>query len=182
MQSGRLEDVSGFALVEALVAAAIVVSIATSVGLLIVRATREVWSAGAQSTAVSIAQQKLEQLSALEWRVDAAGNPRSDRTTDVSVDPPADTGTGLQPSPPGSLDRTTAGFADFVGADGRWRGGGTGPVPGAAYVRRWSIAPYGADPADSVILTVVVYPLADARGGDGRTSARLQTIRTRTAR
>lgn len=168
---------------EALIAIAVLITVATSMGQLIVRSRRIVWTAGMQSAAVSIAQQKLEQLVALEWRVDAAGVRHSDLTTDLSFDPATDGGTGLLPSPPDALDRNLDGFADFVGANARWVGRGTGPIANAVFVRRWSVVPYAADAADTLVLTVVVFPVSDAAAGLlGPAAARLQTIRTRTLR
>ena len=182
-RSPLIADDTGSSLLEALTAAAVIVTIATGVALLIVRSTRAIWTAGVASAAVVVAQQKLEQLTALEWRIDAAGIPRSDLSSDLSVDPPASSGSGLQPSPSGSLDRDIPGFVDFVGGDGRWRGRGPAPVPGTAFIRRWSISAHPRDPADTLILTVVVVPVAEASGGTMQPAAvRLQTIRTRTAR
>ena len=72
---------------------------------------------------------------------------------------------------------------DFVGRDGQWRGRGSAPVPGTAFVRRWSVSAHPRDPADTIILTVVVLPVAEASGRATHPAAvRLQTIRTRTAR
>jgi len=182
-RSSLIADDTGSSLLEALTAAAVIVTISTGVALLIVRSTRAIWTAGVSSSAVVVAQQKLEQLTALEWRTDAAGVRRSDQSTDLSVDPPAPGGSGLQPSPSGSLDRNIPGFVDFVGRDGHWRGRGAAPVPGTAFVRRWSIAAHQGDPADTLILTVVVLPVADVSAGIMHPAAvRLQTIRTRTAR
>ena len=170
---------AGAALLEALVAVAVVVTITTGVALLIVRARQAVWAAGTHSSAAIAAQQKLEQLAALEWRIDARGGRSSDVSTDLSVDPPTAGGTGLQPTPADALDRNVPGCADFLDADGNWRAGGGAPPSGATFVRRWSIARYPADPDDTLVLTVVVVPLASAAR---HTSARLQTIRTRMAR
>jgi hypothetical protein len=182
-RSSLIADGSGSSLVEALTATAVVITICTGVALLIVRSTRAIWTTGAQSVAVVAAQQKLEQLSALEWRTDAAGVRRSDLSSDLSVDPPDAGGSGLQPSPADSLDRNTPGFADFVGHDGQWRGRGSAPTPGTAFVRRWSVVACPRNPADTIILTVVVLPVADAAGRATHPAAiRLQTIRTRTAR
>jgi hypothetical protein len=178
-----ITDDAGSSLVEALTAAAVVITVSTGVALLLVRSTGAVRDAGAQSAAVLVAQQKLEQLSALEWRVDASGISRSDRASDLSVDPPDASGSGLQPSPPDALDRNVPGFADFVGPDGQWRGRGSTPVSGTAFVRRWSVVPYARDPADTIVLTVVVLPVVEASGAATHPAAvRLQTIRTRTAR
>src|SRR4051812_8867936 len=179
----RLDDESGTALVDALIAAVVVVTITTGVALLIVRSSRAVWMVGSQSAAMMAAQQKLEQLSALEWRFDASGAAQSDLATDISVEPPGASGSGLQPSPADSLDRNTPGFADFVAADGRWRGRGAAPPSGAAFVRRWSIAAHPRDPAHTLVLTVVVLPIAEAGGRATHPAAvQLQSIRTRTAR
>jgi len=182
-RSSLTADDSGSSLLEALTAAAVIVTISTGVALLIVRSTRAIWTAGVSSAAVVLAQQKLEQLTALEWRTDAVGARRSDQSSDLSVDPPASSGSGLQPSPFGSLDRNIPGYVDFVGHDGHWRGRGAAPVPGTAFVRRWSISAHPRDPADTLILTVVVLPVADVSAGIMHPAAvRLQTIRTRTAR
>jgi hypothetical protein len=180
---GSRSPQSGSALIEALIAIAVLITVAASMAHLIVRSRRAVWAAGTQSAALSIAQQKLEQLTALEWRVDAAGVRHSDHTSDLSFDPPTDGGIGLQQSPPDALDRNLDGFADFVGTNARWVGRGAQPAAAAVFVRRWSVVPYDADPADTLVLTVVVLPVADAAGGlAGPASARLQTIRTRTMR
>ena len=173
------EGAAGAALLEALIAVAVVIAITTSVALLIVRSRQAVWAAGAQSSAVAAAQQKLEQLAALEWRVDAAGTRHSDASTDLSLDSPAAGGTGLQSTPVDSLDRNVPGAVDFLGADGTWRGGGSEPPPDTTFVRRWSIVRYAADPDDTLVLTVLVVPLA---GTAWHGAARLQTIRTRIAR
>jgi hypothetical protein len=180
---GARSPQSGSALVEALIAIAVLITVATSMAQLILRSRRVVWMAGRQSAAVSIAQQKLEQLTALEWRVDGAGLRHSDLTSGLSFDPATDGGTGLLRSPPDALERNLDGFADFVGADGRWVGRGAGPIAGAIFVRRWSVVPYDADAADTLVLTVVAFPVSDAAAGSlGPASARLQTILTRTIR
>lgn len=177
---------AGSSLVEALVAASVVLTVAAGVAQLLIWSRRAVWGAGTETAAVSLAVEKLEQLRALEWRVDAAGIRHSDRTTNLSAAAPAANGTGLQRSPPGALARNTPGFMDFVAADGGWRGSGPGTPAGAAYVRRWSITPLEIDPDDTLILTVAVTPLADvearASGSGGGHGARVQTIATRTAR
>jgi hypothetical protein len=151
---------------------------------LIVWSRRAAWSAGVETTAVRLAAQKVEQLRALSWHVDSSGEAVSDTTTNLATDPPAVTGTGLQPSPGGTLDRNAPGFMDYVSADGQWRGTGSRPPPGAAFVRRWSIVPLAADAAHTLVLTVIVLPLADVQGQRGRPArgALLQTITTRIVR
>ena len=168
----RLENDSGSLLIEALTAAAVVITISTGVALLLVRSTLAVRDAGAHSAAVLFAQQKVEQISALEWRTDSSGVSRSDVTSNLSVDPPDASGSGLQPSPAGTLDRNTPGFADFVRPDER-----------ISFVRRWSVVPYPGDPSNTIVVTVIVLPAAKAvETAAHPDSVRLQTIRTRTAR
>ena len=174
----------GLSLLEALVAATIVITVASSVAHLLVWSRRAAWFAGVETTAVRLAAQKIEQLRALPWHVQGDGALVSDDTTDLATDPPAANGTGLLPSPAGSLDRNTPGFMDYVGADGQWRGTGGRPPAGAAFVRRWSSVPLAADAGHTLILTVVVLPLADVPGQRGRPArgARVQTITTRIVR
>ena len=168
----RLENESGSLLIEALTAAAVVITISTGVALLLVRSTVAVRDAGARSAAVLLAQQKLEQLSALEWRFDSSGVSRSDATSNLSVDPPDASGSGLQPSPGDTLDRNTPGFTDFVGPDQRM-----------SFIRRWSVVPHAGDPFNTIVVTVIVLPAAKAGATAASSDAvRVQTIRTRTAR
>jgi prepilin-type N-terminal cleavage/methylation domain-containing protein len=160
------EDARGFTLLETIVAVGIVVTVASGVAGLLMWASRSAWGAGVQGTAVWLAQQKLEQLGALDWRIDTSGLRVSDTTTNLSVEPAASDGTGLLPSPGSSLDQNTSGFFDFVGG---------------AYVRRWSIAPFAGDPQDTLLLAVVVLPLAESSGSrrGALHAATLRTARTR---
>jgi hypothetical protein len=173
----------GASLIEVLVALLLVVIVTAGVAHLLVWARRTAWSSGTRSIAVTLAIQKLELLRSLRWDHDDSGTPRSDTTTDLSLEPPAASGTGLQPSPVGTLTTNTPGFVDYVGVDGRWRGTGARPAAGAAFVRRWSVEVFAADGPDTLILTVVVLPLVDApSSSEGARGVRLSTIRTRARR
>ena len=144
-------------------------------------ASRANRAAHTTTVAILLAEQKMEQLRALTWRVDAAGAPVGDVTTDLTVVPEAATGgTGLTPSPVGALDQNTPGYCDFVDGGGHVLGGGTTAPPGAIYARRWSIDPLPANPADTLVLQVLVTRVHDgaARLPD---DARLASIRTRMA-
>lgn len=180
----RLIASRGTSLVEALVATVIVATITAGVAHLLLWARRATWSAGMLSIAVTLATQKLEALEALTWEVDAAGTAISDDNTDLSREPPGSSGSGLRPSPAGTLATNTSGFFDYVDVNGQWRAAAGGPLPGAAFVRRWSIAPFAADPSNTIVLTVVVLPLVDAAAAEGRPArgARLTSIRTRVLR
>src|ERR687897_1804489 len=96
----------GVSLVEALIAATIVIVVSSGVAHLIVWSRRAAWSASVETTAVRLAAQKVEQLRALSWHVDSSGEAVSDTTTNLATDPPTVTGTGLQPSPGGTLERS----------------------------------------------------------------------------
>lgn len=174
----------GASLLDALIAIAIVIAVSAGVAQLILWSRRATWSASTKTVAVVLAEEKMERLRGLAWEADTAGNPVSDGMTDLSVEPAGTTGRGLQPSPTGTLLANTAGYVDYADAGGQWCGTGTTPCPSAAFVRRWAVEPFPADAADSVVLTVVVLPLADARGSlpTLERGVRLKTIRTRGVR
>jgi hypothetical protein len=143
-------------------------------------AARSGEAARVQTSATLMASQKMEQLQSMTWRFDGLGLPESDTTTDVSRDPAASGSTGLGPSPAGALDANLPGYVDFLDRAGRWVGTGAVAPAGAAYVRRWSVAPLATDPSDAVVLSVIVRPVAP-RLGVGRADAALTTVRTRKA-
>jgi len=147
------------------------------------RAAREV------TYAAVLGAQKMEQLRGALWAYDSAGGPLTDTTSDFSCVPEQPSGgTGLLPSPSSALSENTPGFVDYLDESGRWIGAGSTPPPQAVYVRRWSIEPLPADPADSIALQVLVVSLAGAVnvggevGGLERGAARLVGVRTRRMR
>jgi hypothetical protein len=130
---------------------------------------------------VIAASQKIEQLRALPWYADDSGAPVSDVTADLSIDPPSSSGSGLQVSPEGALAANTAGFVDYLTRSGAWCGTGPRPPGCAVFVRRWSIEAFAADPADTVVISVLVFAVTDAGSPEAvRRGVRLTTIRTRT--
>ena len=173
----------GITLLDALMATAILVTVTTGVAGLLTWSTRVVAVAGTETTAVWLAQQKLEQLAALEWSVDERGLLRSDESTSVAVDPMRASGPGLRASPGSAADVDTPEYMDFTGSNGGWRGSAD-PRPGAAFVRRWSVVPFAADPQNTLVITVSVRPLSEAGRGSRQVSggATLQTVRTRLLR
>jgi hypothetical protein len=174
----------GVTLIDALVATAVLVTVTTGVAGLLTWSARAVGSAGTQSRAVWLAQQKVEQLAALEWSVDEGGSLRSEDSASVAADPMGDSGPGLRPSPVSTVDENTPEYMDFVGADGAWRGDADPPPAGTAFVRRWSVVPLAGDPLNTLIITVSVRPIAEAARGSRLVSsgATLQTVRTRLLR
>jgi len=179
--STRSADHRGFALLDALIATVVVVTVTSGMANLLTWSTRSAATAGTLTTATVLARQKLEQLSALEWSVDEDGVLHSDDSTSVAVDPMADTGPGLRPSLTSAADVDTSGYVDYVAADGSWRGDRSPPSPGAAFVRRWSVVALPADPVHSLVITVSVRPLSEANRSSRVVSsgATLQTVRTR---
>jgi hypothetical protein len=143
-------------------ALALVASMATGVAGLFGVAARATRAARDGTWTVALATQKLEELRGLTWSFDVATGARiSDTTTDLSHDPPTGGGSGLAASPPAALLANTAGYVDFLDANGRWVGTGATPPAAAVYVRRWRIQPLAADPDDAVVLQVFVGTVTD---------------------
>jgi hypothetical protein len=142
------------------------------------------WSTGAETIAVTAAQEKMEQLASLA-RFDAAGNRTSDLATDLTGNSLAGGGAGLGASPPNALRENVTGHVDYLDEQGQWIGTGAQPPPRAVFVRRWAVRPLPASPEDTLILQVLVSPLANpAVAGPTWTgrppgSALLATARTR---
>lgn len=148
----------GFTLVEVLFSMAILMAVALGVAQLFATATHANLSAKGKTSTTALAVERMEQLKALTWGFDTSGLglPLSDTTTDLSVDPPTNTGTGLNPSPPGTLQNNTPGFVDYLDQYGTWVGNGAEPPPNAVYIRRWSIEPLPTNPNNTLILQVLV--------------------------
>jgi prepilin-type N-terminal cleavage/methylation domain-containing protein len=176
-RTGRAD--AGFTLIEVLAAMLLIAAAAIGVAGLLGAAVRSRDAARVQTMATLLAQQKMEQILSLTWRFDPAGTglPDGDTTSDVSFNPPQAGGTGLQPSPAGTLDADTSGFVDYLDATGRWVGR-AGAVPGAAvYVRRWSIQSLASDPADTRVVQVLVRPVGRALPGGEVVLTALKTRR-----
>jgi prepilin-type N-terminal cleavage/methylation domain-containing protein len=183
-----MRSTRGFSLLEVVVATAILTIGASSLAQLATIAARANASAGSTTTAVLLAQAKMEQLRGLVWALDAQGAPIGDVTTDVSAMPAAPSGgVGLSPSPSDALARNEPGYCDFVDGAGRSLGGGAAPPAGTAYIRRWAIAPMPAFADRTLILQVLVvrarHTGADAAGQSRRLpdEARLVGAKTRKA-
>jgi len=178
----------GFSLIEVLVATGILTVGVTALAQLVSIAMRVNASARATTSAVLLAQAKMEQLRGLAWGVDASGTPVSDFTSDIAAVPnTSNGGVGLTASPPDALSAMIAGYYDFADSAGQALGG-NGPPPAAAlYVRRWSIAPVAAFPESTLILAVRVTRVrgsirAPVTASNQPDEARLVSIKTRKAR
>lgn len=153
---------AGYALIETLVAAGVVVGLAAGAAQVAVLTGAAVRASGAQGQALFLAVQKIEQLQSLPWTFDDRLEPVSDDRTSLAFDPPAADGRGLQPTGPLTAPGG-GGPVDYLDRDGRWVGTGAQPPPGTAFVRRWSVSPIGAPGGDALLLQVLV-AAAGARG------------------
>jgi type II secretory pathway pseudopilin PulG len=180
----------GFSIVESLVASTIMIVGLMSVAQLFSLSTRANAAAETTTKTTILAREKMEQLRSLEWGFDSLGLPLSDIATDTSVVPESPTGgTGLRPSPPGTLSRSTVGYVDYLDGAGRSLGGGSAAAPsGTRYIRRWSVDPLASNPTGTLVLQVVVLPYqnkgtseSSAGAASQASEARLVTVRTRKA-
>jgi prepilin-type N-terminal cleavage/methylation domain-containing protein len=151
-------ETAGFTLAEVCVAMLIIGVAAAGIAVMTSIAVRSANASGTQTMTIQLARQKLHELRALAWSVDTNGIAISDTTTDLSTQPHQAGGPGLQPSSL-SLDSSLAGYADYLASDGAWLGTGSMPPPEAVYVRRWSISALPEDPANVLVLQVLVSPV-----------------------
>jgi len=176
---------SGFSLVEVLVAAALLATALLAAAELLTHSVRTGVGVKSSTYAAVLAGRKVEELRALTLAFDQNGLPVTDLTTNTAVTPEAAVGgTGLTPSPDGTLTENTPGYVDYVDEFGRKVGGGV-RTPAAVYTRRWSIAPLPSDPVNTLIIQVsVLRTRDDGPVGAGRRQpeeARLVTSKTRRA-
>jgi prepilin-type N-terminal cleavage/methylation domain-containing protein len=189
----RCGSESGFSLIEVLAAMVILSVSLVSLAQLFALSTRSNFSARTNTYAALLAQQKMEQLRGLTWGFDVLGLPVSDVTTDLSASDEVNgcpesaggPGTGLSPSPWGSLQANTAGWVDYLDHNGCVLGGGGAAPAGTVFTRRWSVEPLPNNPNNTLILQVLV-TRRTARGAadaDNVTrmadEARLMSVKTR---
>jgi hypothetical protein len=179
---------AGFSLVEAVIATGIMAVALAALGQMFAIAVANNTSARSGSYATVLAEQKMEQLRGLTWGFDTLGLPVADSTTDTAAAVEMPTGgTGLSPSPRGTLTSNTAGYVDYVDQFGNILGGGAVMPAGAVYVRRWSIEPLPTS-LNALVLHVLVTkrPNRGSADADGATrrlpdEARLVSVKTRKA-
>ena len=125
-------------------------------------------AARVQTLATVLAAQKMEQLRSLTWSFGAAGEPLSDDYTDLSSDPPAGSGPGLQRSPAATLEADFSSYVDYLSSAGV----SVASRPAAAYTRRWAVEPLASDPENILVLQVRVI-------GSGGGESRLVSMKVR---
>jgi hypothetical protein len=168
---------AGFGLLEVMMAAGLLVTVAVGASQVIAAATRVTFSARVRTMGTVLAAQKMEQLRSLAFGHALAGTPpvsipSGDTSTDLATEPPTDAGPGLQPSPAGSLAANTPFYVDYLDASGKWAGTGSSIPQGAVYTRRWAVQPLPADPENVLVLQVLV----TTAWGDG---SRFVTLKAR---
>jgi type II secretory pathway pseudopilin PulG len=156
-------DSRGFSLAETMIAMGILMAVALGVAQLFAASGRANLVARGNTSTTALAEQKMEQLRSLTWGFDEAGQglPVTDTTTNLSVTPPTQNGTGLNPSPARALEENTPGFVDYLDDMGNWIATGT-DIPGnARYIRRWSIEPLPTNPNNTIVIQVLVTTVAN---------------------
>ena len=178
----------GFSLIEVLVSLGLLTVVSLSVAQLFAVSTRANLVAKGRTSATALAEQKMEQIRSLTWGFDSEGIglPVSDTTTNLSVFPPAQNGTGLNPSPANTLEANVPGFFEYLDATGTW----VAQAPAAVFVRRWAIRPLPTNPNNTLVIQVLVSPMVDelawqANGSGSRrrlpSDALITTVKTRKA-
>lgn len=163
MAPAKSRSSSGFSIVEVLIAMGLLTIVSLGVAQLFAVSTRANLMAKGQTSTTAMAEQKMEQLRGLTWGYDTAGQglPVSDTSTNLAIDPPNSSGGGLNPSPYGTLNANTTGYVDFLDANGTYVGTGSTPPASAAYIRRWAVQPLPTNPNNTLILQVLVTPVAN---------------------
>ncbi len=181
----------GFSLVEVLVSMGLLTVVSLGVAQMFGIATRANYTAKGQTSTTVLAEQKIEELRSLMWGFDTEGLglPVTDTTTNLTVYPHTSTGTGLNPTPAGSLEENTPGCVDYLDGNGAWVGTGVNPPGTAVYIRRWAIQPLPTNPNNTLVLQVLVTPVTTealrTRLAEGRTrqpgDSLIVTVKTRKA-
>lgn len=177
---------AGFSIIEVLVATGLLATALVALAQLFAIATATNQAARNSTLTMMLAEQKIEQLRALQYTFDRLGLPVQDTATDLAVYPPAASGgKGLSPHTDNTLQANTDGYVDYLDHWGRTLGGGTVIPDNTAFIRRWSIEPLPTNPNNVIILQVLVTRQRDRGTGDagsvsrGPQEARLVTIKSR---
>ena len=181
----------GFSLAEVVISMGLLTAVSLGVAQLFAVSTKANQVARGQTSTTALAAEKMEQIRALTWGfdLDGLGLPVTDTTTNLARYPFTPDGNGLNPSPDRSLEENTAGYFDYLDANGAWVGTGSRPAS-AVFVRRWSIVPLPTNPNNTIVIKVLVSPVTNdvtqtvAAGGTRRRmpgDAMLTGVKTRKA-
>ncbi len=156
-----LTDRAGFTLVEALVAASLLATLAAGFLPLLAQTQRFLNQSELVTVASMAAAARVEQLLAVPWEYDGGGVPS-----------PA---LALVPSAGDSLEYNAAGYHDWIDDSGQAM---AGAAPGLArLVRRWAIAPVPGAAGDALAIEVCVFAAAATAGA--QPVACVATVRVR---
>ena len=163
MAREKFNSSKGFSLVEVIISMGLLTTMSLGVAQLFAASTTANRVARNSTSTIALAEQKMEQLRSLSWGFDLQGQglPVSDTTTNLAVYPHRADGSGLNPSPSGTLNENTAGYVDFLDAQGNWVGTGTTAPEGSAFVRRWAIVPLPTNPNNTLVFQVLVSPMSN---------------------
>lgn len=151
--------ISGFTLVETLIATAVLVTAIAGLAQLFALSLRFTRDSAQSGAALVAAQDKLESLRALRFGYDENGAALTDPR--------------LQPSPPTSLSESVAAYADWLDDAGT-----VVEETGASYARRWRITEVAVDPA-AIAIDVCVFRMPAINREPIHADACLVTARVR---
>jgi len=180
---------SGFSIIETIFATGLLATAVVALAQMFVISVKNNQNARTGSNAVTLAEQKMEQLRGLAYGFDTIGLPVTDTTTNTTTtDDNGPGGKGLTPSPANTLNSNTDGYVDYIDQFGRILGTGTAIPNGTVYIRRWSIDPLPTNPNNTIVIQVMVTRernrgTADQNGSTERLKdeARVISIKTRKA-
>ena len=163
MAREKFNSSKGFSLVEVIISMGLLTTMSLGVAQLFAASTNANRVSRNSTSTIALAEQKMEQLRSLTWGFDLQGQglPVSDTTTNLAVYPHRADGSGLNPSPSGTLSENTAGYVDFLDAQGNWIGTGTTAPANAMFVRRWAIVPLPTNPNNTLVFQVLVSPMSN---------------------
>jgi type II secretory pathway pseudopilin PulG len=179
----------GFSIIETIFATGLLATAVVALAQMFVISVKNNQNARTGSYAVTLAEQKMEQLRGLTYGFDTIGLPVTDTTTNTTAkDDNGPGGKGLTPSPENTLTHNTDGYVDYIDQFGKNLGGGEAILDGTVYIRRWSITPLPTNPNSTIIIQVMVTRernrgLADQSGSTERLKdeARIMSVKTRKA-
>lgn len=164
MQTLHDSSADGFTLLETVVATGVLVTALVGLAQLFALIARSTRDTGDQGAVLAAAQDRIETLRSLAFNYGALG--------DAITDP------ALASSGSGTLAADTAGFVDYLNADGAVvdvdRDG-----HGAVWTRRWRITPTDVFAPEALALEVCVFPYPANGPGPQTARACLATVRTR---
>jgi prepilin-type N-terminal cleavage/methylation domain-containing protein len=187
----RFSSSQGFSLIEVIIAMGLLTVVSLSVAQMFATATNANAVGRGLTSTTTLAEQKMEQIRSLTFGFDPQepSLPFTDTATNLANTPHTQNGVGLNPSPADVLDVNTAGFVDYLNAQGTWIGTGTTPPAGTVYIRRWAIQPLPTNPNNTLVLQVLVTTVGNEARWDSTAGPRrrmpgdalLVSVRTRKA-